>query len=125
MVDRLNVNHKVGWIQIKMSEGNKINEKTIKMMNQKYKNIYRISIYDINNRSIETSFYQELIEMVEQKRLLKLSIQLIDSTKFSLVGLRGETLSWIKKINEKVKQKKDMDWLLYKDFRINEKGETV
>ena len=40
MIDTLNLNHKVGVIIIHMGQSNPIDEKTIRMINQKYINLW-------------------------------------------------------------------------------------
>ena len=70
MINRLDVNHKVGRVQANiMSFENVFDEEMIKTMNQRYKNIQDICIFDSSD-SIDSNLYDEWLAMVEQKPLL-------------------------------------------------------
>ena len=129
MIDRLNVNHKVGWIRIRMNQDNPINQQMIRMMNERYQNINELIIYD-ENESIDDSVYQEWIAMIEEKTLLRFGIVFNDSLESS-----DEAFNWMKRINQKIKEKKDMEQLRYRgplkkwlgliNRRIDKEADTV
>lgn len=43
------MNNKVGWVTIKLSNNNVINDQVIKLINNKYQNIYGVIVQDENN----------------------------------------------------------------------------
>ena len=45
MINELNVNQKVGIIQIRLDNNNPINEEIIRMMVNNYNNVYEIYVY--------------------------------------------------------------------------------
>jgi len=60
MINELNVNQKVGTISIRVSNnGNIINEEIIRMMTNRYKNIYGIMIHDYND-SVDNMVHDEI-----------------------------------------------------------------
>ena len=49
MIDKLNVNHKVGTIVIGFSLNNKWNQYMIQLMKDRYHNVYKIEVVDDND----------------------------------------------------------------------------
>ena len=107
MVDRLNVNHKVGKIWITMEQYNLFDEEMIRMMNEKWTNIYGLGIID-STGLINTSIYQQLIEIVKQKTLLIFVMRFCGS-----LHLNSKAFTYIIKFNQIVKKKKGMELLWY------------
>ena len=56
MIDKLNINHKVGKIWINIKQNNIFDKETIRIMNDKYINTYYLNLHDFND-SIDNSMY--------------------------------------------------------------------
>jgi len=49
MINKLNVNHKIGMILIKLNNDNPINEEIIRIINNNCNNVYGINVEDKND----------------------------------------------------------------------------
>jgi len=59
MINEMNVNHKVGTIRITVSNSNPINEEILRMINNRYNNVYEIVVYD-NNDSVNNMVHDQI-----------------------------------------------------------------
>jgi len=49
MIDELDIDHKVGFLEIDIISSNPLNEEIIRMVANRYHNIYRFDVYDHND----------------------------------------------------------------------------
>ena len=73
MVDRNNVNDKVGSIGMKLSEENQMDREILDSMIEKYRNVYQISIRDRTN-VIDWNVHELIMKLVNQSTLLQFEL---------------------------------------------------
>ena len=82
MIDRMNMNERVGGIMIRMNESSPINREMIKVINTRYHNLYSLYLHDYSEQ-INDEIYQELMVLLEQKNISLFVMQFYDSLKSS------------------------------------------
>ena len=99
MINELNVNNKVGRILIKLSNNNPINQEIIRMMTNRYYNLYGIYVFDYNN-SIDNNIHDLIKQLVRQSIVIRFTLSFYGNLYNSDDGLQ-----LLKEYNQIVKQK--------------------
>ena len=73
MINELNVNHKVGIIEIDLRNSNPINDEIIRMMINNYKNVYCIDVCDRND-SVDNMVHDQIKQLVRQSIVIRFGL---------------------------------------------------
>lgn len=103
MIDRLDINQKVGRIFIKISPNNPINAEIMRTILNNYNNIYRIDIQD-GNGSVDNVVHGLIKQLVMKSVLVRFTV---------LIGGGLEGLGLLKGYNSVVAKKQYLEYLYY------------